>query len=144
MIREAKLNDIPSMTAIVSHLVLEAGLRPSDDIIADILRDAISARQNRALVSTAYGEVVGLMVTQTSRLGWAEKMSGTIMCLTSPVVGDSKAMLEDTMEWVRARRAIQLVAYTSPMKTKVDKLLLANGFESTGSMILWRRYNGSV
>lgn len=145
MIREATLDDVPKMTLLLGGLICDINLRANPEAIADMLVKSISAKRSLVIASINHdGELAGLMVTTSGPITWAEKQFANIECLHTTVVGDGILMLNRTMLWAKKRRAIQLVTYTSPVSSRVDKLLLANGFESTGSMIVWRRYHGSV
>lgn len=141
MIREAKRSDTLELINLFSKLISEfMRVRADRDKIKTLITTAISSKQHKLLVSVQDGLITGMMLTISDGFDIAEKMYAQIRCLYSEVKGDSYKMLRLTMDWLEIRHAVQMVCYTSPIKTGVDQLLLKNKFKATGSMLVWRRY----
>ncbi len=141
MIREGKLSDIPKLLELACVLVREMMcVVPDKDKIKTLLTASVSSNKHKLLVSIGNDGLEGAMLTASDGFNVAEKQYAQIICLYSQTPGQGQRMLNLTMDWVKHRKAIQMVCYSSPMQSGVDKLLLKNDFKSTGSMLMWRRY----
>lgn len=144
-IRPATFHDLNMLEVVAVKLIKDLmHLRPDKSKLRHLMTAAISSKSHYLVVAEdERGFIVGAMLTVSDQFMFAEKMYAQIICIhaTVPTVGSQ--LLEDTMKWVEKRKGIQLVSYSMPVKTDVDKLLLKNNFEDTGSMLVWRRYEFS-
>ena len=140
-VREGTSKDIPQLHLLGAELVSGVlGLRPDRERLYRLLMTSTTSKAHKLLVAVADGEIVGGMLTVSDSYLYAEKMYAHIVGLYSTMPGAGSTLVKETMAWVETRKAIQMVSYTSPVKTDVDELLLKNNFKDTGSMLLWRRY----
>jgi hypothetical protein len=140
-IREAKLSDMENLTDLLCSLTDEFLRARSDRVkIKKFLNTVVGSKQHKVLVAATGKDLTGVMVTITDSYDIAEKMYGQIRFLYADEAADLQEMVAETMKWVKTRRAVQVVCYSSLVKTNADDVLLDNDFEETGSMLVWRRY----
>jgi len=141
IIREAVTADVEALISLGCKLVDDLlDLRSDRQKIRRMITTSISSSAHLLLIAEEDKELVGAIIVGTETFSFAEKMYGTIAGFhyKSPDVGG--LLIKVVMQWIHSRKAVQLVTYTMPVKTDVDRLLLEHDFESTGSMLIWRRY----
>ncbi|MCP4089910.1 MAG: hypothetical protein GY746_08960 [Gammaproteobacteria bacterium] len=141
-IYEASRIDIAELTNLGCKLVDKVlKLRSDRTKINYIITAAISSKAHKLLVArNDRGKLVGAILVATDQFNFAEKMYGYITGIYYISKRVGKALIQKAMDWIMTRKAVQLVNYSMPVKTSVDKLLLKHDFVATGSMLIWRRY----
>ena len=140
-IREAVAKDGPKLINLGCKLIDNVmELRSDRKKVNYIVTAAMCSKAHKLLVAEEDGKVVGAMLTATDQFVFAEKMYGYITAIhyLNDIIG--RELISYTMDWIESRKAVQLVNYSMPVKTSVDRLLLEQGFEASGSMLVWRRY----
>ena len=141
MIRLALKSDVDELITIGCALVKDKlGLRADRSKILNVIQTSMSSKSHRLLIADVDGKCEGALLLVSEPFQYAEKMYGQIICFFASTLELADELLKDMMLWVDTRRAIQLVNYSMPVKSSLDQVLLDNKFESTGSMLIWRRY----
>ena len=138
MIREATEADFATLVSKGCELVAnELQLKPDRKGISTVVRTAMSSKAHKIFVTDACD---GVLIIVSDSFPYAEKMFGQIICFFGATDEIRTELLKTAMAWVDTRKGIQIVSYSMPIKTSVDNVLLDNNFESSGSMLVWRRY----
>lgn len=144
MIKQATYKELPDMAALAAKFVSENMPFFSGDSrrTLDMLKQFISDRSARVLVSVENGEVRGGALAYTQQNPYAQKQHTQIVGIGSTVQGDTSAMVEDLIDWWIGRRASLLLCYAAPINSPLDDLLLKYEFVHQGTMLVRFRYDG--
>ena len=147
MVRVATPGDTAQLVNIGRKIQLEhlQYLRPDNDRMKALITECISSAQHLALVSVnSSNEVVGGAMVISQPFAYAEKLHSQIIAVYTDEKGDSVKMVNYIVKWFNKRKASVLLCYAAPVATKLDNLLKVKGFQSEGTMLIRRRYNGLV
>ncbi len=139
-VRDATLEDLDDIVSMIQNAtVLDFKLIPDREKIKSVVTQAISSKQHYLQVGYDGDKLTGCMLVGSMGFDFAKKMAGHISYFHFQHLRQGEQLVRNMMEWVRGRKAIQMVTYTVPYFTFGHDLLEREGFRSSGSLLYWRR-----
>lgn len=145
IIRKSVRSDIKALTDLSVRLIDSriTFFKASNERITSLLSSNLSDPSSYMLtVENDDGVVSGGALVVTRANPYAEKMHCQIIGVYTECRGSGAKLVHEILEWFESRRASLLICYAAPIETDLDGLLLKNGFERQGTMLVRRRYNG--
>lgn len=139
-VRDATLEDVDAITLMIQNaMVLDFKLIPDRVKIKHIVTQAVSSKMHHLQVGYDGDKLTGCILVGTGDFDFAKKMMGQISYFNFQNLAQGTELVQNMMEWVRSRKAVQLVTFSVPYFTFGHDLLEREGFRSTGSLLHWRR-----
>lgn len=122
-------------TERLMQLAREQGLVGDQGNIKQLLRHVASSSSHKLFATND-----GIIVIGESDNFIAAKRSTQILACHADDAVTYDQLIGAAMLWFQKRKASHIIWYTSPAPSAADAALKRAGFESSGSMLLWRKY----